>query len=83
MVTTANLPAYKVTGLMPSKGITEQDGNYFMLMTEIFCKLYYPKMSCIAEHKYIKRIPEWAARLPKNSFQPCYSRRQQQSIYCI
>ena len=42
----------------------EQDGHYFMLMTEIFRKLYYPKMTYIAEHEYSKRISEWDARLP-------------------
>ena len=65
VVTNANVPTCKVTGPMPSKQITEQDGHYFMLMTEIFQKLHYPQMTCTAEHKYSKRISEWAARLPR------------------
>ena len=36
-----------------------------MLMTEVFRKVYYRDMTCIAEHEYSKRISEWAARLPR------------------
>ena len=64
-VTHVNVPTLKVTGLMPSKIITDKDGHYFMLLTKIFREVHYNKLDYQPEAMDFGRISEWGARIPK------------------